>query len=152
MKLADSGGLYLYISVNNAKLRLEADIFPPLGRRPIAEIEPPDILEAIRKVEQRGAVELAKREMQVVGQIFRYAIATGRAKRDPTQDLRGALRSPSRQQHHRVLPQQELPIFLRKLDVYDGDPVTRLALNLMLLTFVRTTELRAVSWARIRRS
>jgi hypothetical protein len=84
--------------------RLEADIFPELGHRSISEIEPPEVLEAIRAVEKRGAIELAKREMQVVGQIFRYAIATGRAKRDPTQDLRGALKSPGRQKHHRALP------------------------------------------------
>lgn len=126
--------------------RLEADIFPPLGRRPITEIEPPDVLEAIRKVEARGAVELAKRETQVVGQIFRFAIASGRAKRDPTQDLRGAVKSPGRQKHHRALPREDLPDFLRALDAYDGEPLTRLALKLMILTFVRTTELRAARW------
>lgn len=127
--------------------RLEADIFPPLGRRSIADIEPPDILEVVRKVEKRGAVELAKREMQVIGQIFRYAIATGRAKRDPTQDLRGALQSSGRQQHHRALPLKELPEFRKQLRAYDGDVATRYALELMLLTFVRTTELRAAEWS-----
>lgn len=127
--------------------RLEADVFPPLGARPIADIEPPEVLEAIRKVEARGAIELAKREMQVVGQIFRFAIATGRAKRDPTQDLRGALKSPGRQQHHRALPRDDLPDFLHALDAYDGEPMTRLALKLMVLTFVRTTELRAARWS-----
>lgn len=126
--------------------RLEADVLPPLGRRTITEIEPPDILEVIRKVEKRGAIELAKREMQVIGQIFRYAIATGRAKRDPTQDLRGALKSAGRQKHHTALPLTELPEFRTKLRAYDGDVVTRHALELMLLTFVRTTELRAAEW------
>lgn len=123
--------------------RLEADIFPRLGGRPISEIEPPELLEVIREVEKRGAIELAKRELQVVGQIFRYAIATGRAKRDPTQDLRGALKSPGRQRHHKALPREELPAFLQKLQSYEGDRATALALSLMLLTFVRTTELRA---------
>ncbi|WP_245518086.1 integrase arm-type DNA-binding domain-containing protein [Azorhizobium sp. AG788] len=127
--------------------RLEADIFPPLGRRPLAEIEPQDVLEVVRKVEGRGAVELAKREMQVIGQIFRYAIATGRAARDPTRDLVGALKSPGRQRHHRSLSQDDLPEFLSALATYDGDPRTRLALNLMALTFVRTTELRAAVWS-----
>lgn len=127
--------------------RLEADVFPPLGRRAIADIEPPDVLEAIRKVEARGAVELAKREMQVIGQVFRYAIATGRAKRDPTRDLVGALKSPGRQKHHRAMSREDLPGFLQALEVYDGDPSTRLALKLMILTFVRTTELRAAQWA-----
>lgn len=123
--------------------RLEADIFPRLGGKPISEIEPPELLEVIREVERRGAIELAKRELQVVGQIFRYAIATGRAKRDPTQDLRGALKSPGRQRHHKALPREELPEFLQKLQSYEGDRATGLALDLMLLTFVRTTELRA---------
>lgn len=127
--------------------RLEADIFPALGERPIADIEPPEVLDVIRKIEKRGAIELAKREMQVTGQIFRFAIATGRAKRDPTQDLRGALKSPGRQKHHRALPKEELPGFLQALRDYDGDPVTRLALSLIVLTFVRTTELRAARWA-----
>lgn len=126
--------------------RLEADVFPPLGRRAITEIEPPDVLEVIRKVEGRGAIELAKREMQVVGQVFRFAIATGRAKRDPTRDLVGALKSPGRQKHHRAMTREDLPGFLQALETYDGDPKTRLALKLIVLTFVRTTELRAAKW------
>lgn len=127
--------------------RLEADVFPPLGRRAITDIEPPDVLEVIRKVEGRGAIELAKREMQVVGQVFRFAIATGRAKRDPTRDLVGALKSPGRQKHHRAMTREDLPGFLQALKVYDGDPKTRLALELIILTFVRTTELRAAKWS-----
>lgn len=127
--------------------RLEADIFPPLGRRAITDIEPPDVLEAIRKVEGRGAVELAKREMQVVGQIFRFAIATGRANRDPTRDLVGALKSPGRQKHHRAMSKEDLPGFLQALEAYDGEPRTRLALKMMVLTFVRTGELRAAQWS-----
>ncbi|MFG1293746.1 tyrosine-type recombinase/integrase [Xanthobacter versatilis] len=127
--------------------RLEADVFPALGSRPIADIEPPEVLEVIRKVETRGAIELAKREMQVIGKIFRFAIATGRTKRDPTQDLRGALKSPGRQKHHRALPREDLPDFLKALDAYDGEPMTKLALKLMVLTFVRTTELRAARWS-----
>ncbi|QRG04636.1 integrase arm-type DNA-binding domain-containing protein [Xanthobacter dioxanivorans] len=79
--------------------RLEADVFPAIGRRPIADIEPPEILAAIRKVEARGALDLAGHEMQAVGAVFRYAVATGRATRDPTQDLRGALKPAGRQQH-----------------------------------------------------
>lgn len=127
--------------------RLEADVFPPLGRLPITEIEPPDVLEALRKVEARGALEIAKRDMQMIGQIFRFAIASGRAKRDPTQDLRGALKSPKRVEHRRALPHGDLPGFLRALDAYDGEPMTKHALKLMVLTFVRTGELRAARWA-----
>lgn len=125
---------------------LEADVFPSLGPRPIDGIEPPDVLEVIRKVEARGAVELAKREMQVIGQIFRYAVATGWATRDPTQDLRGALKSPGRQQHHRAMPKEDLPDFLRAVAAYTGEPRTALALRLTVLTFVWTTELRAARW------
>ena len=126
--------------------RLEADIFPAFGSRPIVEIEPPEILDAIRKVEGRGAIELAKRELQVSGQVFRFAVATGRAKRDPTRDLVGALKSPGRTQHHRAMSREDLPGFLRALDAYDGEPRTALALKLVVLTFVRTTELRAARW------
>jgi len=131
---------------NRLLSRLEADVFPTFGKRPIAEIEPPEVLEAIRKVEGRGAVELAKRELQVSGQVFRFAVATGRAKRDPTRDLVGALKSPVRKQHHRALRREDLPGFLVALDNYDGEPRTRLALQLIVLTFVRTSELRAAEW------
>lgn len=126
--------------------RLEADIFPKFGARPISSIEPPEVLEAVRKVEARGAIELAKREMQVTGQIFRFAVATGRTGRDPTRDLVGALKSAGRAKHHATMPLKELPGFLKALGTYDGDPRTRLALGLIVLTFVRTTELRAARW------
>lgn len=89
--------------------------------------------------------------MQMIGQIFRFAIASGRAKRDPTQDLRGALKSPKRVEHRRALPHGDLPGFLRALDAYDGEPMTKLALKLMVLTFVRTGELRAARWAEFER-
>lgn len=72
--------------------RFEADIFPLFGKRPIAEIEAPEILDALRAVERRGALEIAKRLRQTIGQVFRYAIVTGRASRDPAADLKGALR------------------------------------------------------------
>lgn len=127
--------------------RMEADLFPALGGRPLSEIEPPELLEVVRKVEGRGAVELAKRELQVAGQIFRFAIATGRATRDPTRDLAGALKSPGRKKHRKAMPIEDLPEFLSGLDSYDGESVTRLALKLMVLTFVRTSELRAARWA-----
>jgi integrase len=127
--------------------RLEADIFPVIGSRPLTEIEPLELLEALRKVEKRGALDIARRLRQVAGQIFRFAIATGHAKRDPTADLKGALKAAGRQQHHKAMPRTELPAFLRTLSSYDGTPQTRLALRLMVLTFVRTTELRAARWS-----
>jgi integrase len=126
--------------------RLERDVFPSLGRRPIADIDALELLEVLRKVEKRGALEQAKRIKQTCGQIFRYAVITRRAKHDPTSGLRGALKPNGRQQHHRTMPRDELPEFLRALDAYDGDPRTALALRLIVLTFVRTGELRAARW------
>lgn len=127
--------------------RLKGDIFPLLGKRPIAEIEPPELLEAIRKIEARGAQEIARRTLAVCGQIFRYAIVTGRGTRDPSADLRGALKARPRQVHHRAMSQADLPGFLRQLASYDGEQQTALALRMAVLTFVRTTELRAARWS-----
>lgn len=129
--------------------RFEADIFPEIGSRPIAEIEPPELLDVLRKVEKRGALDIAKRLRQTVGQVFRYGIQIGRAKRDPSADLKGALKAAGWQQHHRAMPREELPEFLRALSGYDGAVKTRLALRLIVLTFVRTTELRAATWSEI---
>jgi integrase len=127
--------------------RLEADIFPQIGSRPIADIGAPELLEALRKVEKRGVTETARRLRQTCGQVFRYAIATGRAKDDPAPALRGALGSPGRRRGHRAMTLNEVPNFLTALEGYDGDPRTRLALRLMVLTFARTTELRAARWS-----
>jgi len=129
--------------------RLEADIFPQIGWRPIAEIDAPELLDALRKVEKRGVIETARRLRQICGQIFRYAIASGRAKHDPSVDLRGALKSPGRPRNHKAMPFNEMPGFLKALGCYDGDARTRFALELMVLTFTRTTELRAALWSEI---
>ena len=101
----------------------------------------------IRAIEQRGAVELAKRLLQITGQIFRFAIATGRARRDPTQDLRGALRSPGPQKHRAALKAIDLPAFLRALESYEGDELTALGIKLVLHTFVRSAEARFATWS-----
>jgi integrase len=127
--------------------RLEADIFPQIGRRPIADIGAPGLLETLRKIEKRGALETARRLRQTCGQVFRYAIVTGRAEHDPSGDLRGALGSPGRKRGHKAMARDELPKFLNALEVYDGDPRTAIALRLMVLTFVRTGELRAARWS-----
>ena len=97
--------------------RLEADAFPAIGRRPIAALEPPELLDMLRKVEKRGVNETARRLKQLVGQIFRFAIVTGRAKRDPSVDLKDALRATGEPQRHRAMPLSELPTFLRKLEM-----------------------------------
>ena len=129
------------------KRRMEVDIVPVIGKRPIHAIEPPELLHAIRTVEGRGAVVLASRLLQVSGQVFRYAIASGRAVRDPSQDLRGALRSAGPKKHHSALKPIELGPFLRTLDSYQGERQTSLALLLVLHTMVRTGEARFAVWS-----
>ena len=129
--------------------RLEADIFPRIGSRPIGEVEPLELLECIRVVEKRNAVELAKRLLQVSGQIFRYAVASGRAFRDPSQDLRGALQSPGQIKHRAALKASELPDFLRALANYNGERSTVLGLKLIAHTFLRTNEVRYGRWSEI---
>lgn len=128
---------------------LESNLFPWLGTRPVAEITAPELLGVLRRIEDRGAVETAKRTKQVAGQVFRYAIATGRAERDPSQDLRGAL-APTIKKHLAAItdPQAVGPL-LRSLDSYQGTPVVRAALQLAPLTFVRPGELRHARWAEI---
>jgi integrase len=128
--------------------RLEQHLLPKLGPRPISEITAPEVLNVLRAVEARGTLDTAKRVMQMCGQIFMYAIATGRAERNPVPDLRGALKTHI-VQHYSHLKATDLPKYLKKLEIYDGSLLTKLALRLLLLTFVRTSELRGAEWAEI---
>ena len=128
--------------------RLETHIFPRLGQRPVTDIKAPELLSALRVVEQSGALDLTRRLKQTCGQIFMYAIATGRAERNPVPDIQGALKTPV-QKNRAYLKPDELPEYLQKLKCYDGGEQTKLALTLLLLTFVRTTELRAAEWNEI---
>lgn len=127
--------------------RLERNAFPTIGRRPIAQIEAPELLGAMRKIEERGAYDLAHRVLQVCGQVFRYGIATGRCSRDIAVDLRGAL-TPHQARHQAAVRPEELPELLRAIAGYDkvGGKQTRLALELLALTFVRTNELVGAEW------
>jgi integrase len=127
--------------------RLDADLLPRLGERPIGDIEPMEVLDVIRRIEQRDAIEMAKRVMQMASAIFRYGVATSRCRRDPTADLRGALQAPGPVKHRSALSATELPEFLDRLFEYQGDDVTKLALRLTLLTFVRTSEVRFAKWS-----
>ena len=128
--------------------RLESNIFPDLGPRPISQIEAPEVLAATRKIEARGAYDLAHRVLQVCGQVFRYGIATGRCTRDIAADLRGAL-TPHVKKNQAAVRPEELPELLRAIATYDktGDRQTMLALQLMILTFVRTSELIGALWS-----
>lgn len=129
--------------------RLETYIFPFIGSRPIKAVAAPELLAALRKVEERGNHEQAHRLMQTCGQVFRFAVATGRAERNLTSDLSGALK-PVKSQNHAHLKEKELPAFLRELAVYDtkyrGKTITRLAFQLLILTFVRSVEIRGAKW------
>ena len=109
----------------------------------------PELLALLRKIEARGTVETAHKVARACGQVFRYGIASGRCERNPAADLRGALKARPKPKHMAALPASELPTFLRKIDEYDGELQTRLALRLMALTFVRTNELRGATWAEI---
>ncbi len=129
--------------------RLEKDIFPWLGKRPVAEIKAPELLAVLRRIESRGALETAHRAMQNSGQVFRYAVATGRAERDPTGDLRGAL-PPSKEKHHAsIIEPKQIGALLRAIDSYEGFFVTKCALKLAPLVFVRPGELRQAQWPEI---
>ena len=126
--------------------RLEHNVFPALGDRPIAEIAPRELLAVLKRVEKRGALETAHRTKQNCSQVFRYAVATGRAERDPSADLRGAL-APVKQKHHAsITDPKAIGALLRAIEGYEGSDVTRCALRLAALTFVRPGELRRAEW------
>lgn len=128
--------------------RLEVNLYGEIGRRPIAQIEAPELLAAVQKIEDRGSYDLAHRVLQVSGQVFRFGIATGRCTRDISQDLRGAL-TPHKPRHQAAVRPEELPTLLRAIATYEtiGDRQTMLALRLMSMTFVRTIELIGAKWS-----
>ena len=126
----------------------ERDLFPDLGSRPISEIVPAELLAVLRKVENRGSQEVAHRLLQSCGQVFTYAVVTERATHNPAANLRGALK-PVQRNNYAYLKANELPEFLVKLNAYNGHPQTKLALRFLLLTFVRTGELRGAEWKEI---
>ena len=129
--------------------RLEVDINPYIGKRPIADIKAPELLTVLRRAEDRGCIDTAHRLRSITGLVFRYAVATGRAERDPSGDLRGAL-PPAPVQHHAAItnPKEVAPL-LRALDGYQGSFVVQSALRLLPLFFVRPGELRHAEWAEI---
>jgi integrase len=129
--------------------RFERDIFPWIGGRPIAEVTAPELLTTVRRIEERGALETAHRALANCGQVFRYAIATGRAERDPSGDLRGAL-PPVKGEHFAATTEpKRVGEILQALDGYRGTLTVRCALRLAPLVFVRPGELRKAEWADI---
>ncbi|EGT4253432.1 DUF4102 domain-containing protein [Citrobacter amalonaticus] len=127
---------------------LEKNIYPYLGSRPIKDIKPLELLSALQRIEKRGASELANKVRQRCGEVFRYAIVTGRAEYNPVPDLASALRSYDKR-HYPYLSASELPEFLQKLLGYSGSIITQQAAILLMLTGLRTVELRMAEWDEI---
>lgn len=133
----------------NVKRYLEKDIFPWLGDRPIKNINAPELLAVLRKIESRGAHEKANRCREYTGRVFRYAIATGRAERDPGGDLRGAL-TPVKVTHHAsITDSKAIGALLRSINGFSGSYITKCALQLAPLVYVRPGELRHAEWEEI---
>lgn len=128
--------------------RLEADVFPTLGAKALASVTAPQLLAMAKAVESRGAVDIAKRLLETCGQIMRYAVAHGLIERNPAADVRPAdALKPRQKKNYPRIPEKEMPELLRKIEAYAGTPYTRLAMKLIALTFVRTSELIQAPWA-----
>ena len=136
--------------VDGYKIKIAAwfqnDVYPWIGKRPVAELTAPEFLKVCRRIEERGAVESAHRVLQNCGQVMRYAIATGRAERNPVTDLRGALAQPLEKHHAAVTDLPQIGGLLRAIEGYSGGFVTKCALQLAPLVFVRPGELRQAEW------
>lgn len=129
--------------------RLEKDVFPWLGKVPIGDIKPIAVLSVLRRIENRGALETAHRALQNCGQVFRYAVSSARLEGDPTRDLRGALPVPKEKHHASITDPKRVGELLRAIDAYEGGFVTKSALRLAPLVFVRPGELRKAQWNEI---
>ncbi|EBV8289164.1 tyrosine-type recombinase/integrase, partial [Salmonella enterica] len=124
----------------------QKDIFPYIGERPVGEIKPLELLNVLRKIEKRGALEKMRKVRQRCSEVFRYAIATGRAEFNPAADLSSAL-EVHQSNHFPFLKADEIPDFLRALNGYTGSRIVQIATKLLMITGVRTIELRASLWS-----
>lgn len=124
----------------------ENDIFPYIGKRPIDQIAPLELLAVLQKIEKRGALEQANKIRRRCGEVFRYAVITGRVKYNPAPDLAGAMNKPETK-HFPFLREDEIPDFVKALNNYQGSKVTKYATQLLMLTGVRTVELRLAEWS-----
>lgn len=120
-----------------------------IGKMPITDIEPADILDAIRRIERKGNLESARRTLQLAGAVFRYAVATARLRSDPTRDLRGALTAPKVTHYGAITDAKRAGELLRAIDGYEGIGMTRLAMQIAPHVFVRPGELRHAEWSEI---
>ncbi len=137
-------------TADNVLHRLEKDVFPLIGKHPITEIKAPLMLDVLRQIEKRGALDMAKRQGQVCSQIFRFAIASGKAENDPVPHLRGALK-PTSKGHHAAITPDDLPEFIQAFEKIEGRMFipTKVMFRLMMMIFVRTSELTETPWAEI---
>ncbi len=127
--------------------RLKGNVYPVLGSRPIADIEPMELVQLAKAIEARDAPDMARRILQVLGMIFRYAVAHGYSKRNPAAEIRPSdILKPTTKTNMARVDAKELPTLLRAIEVYEGRQLTRLAMKLMALTFVRTSELICARW------
>jgi integrase len=137
-------------TASNVLHRLEKDVIPLIGKYPISTIRAPLVLDVLRQIEKRGAIDMAKRQAQVISQIFNYAIATGKAETNPVPSLRGALKAGPRG-HHAAITPDELPEFIRAFEKIEGRMFipTKVMFRLMMMIFVRTSELTETPWTEI---
>jgi integrase len=133
-------------TIDTGRRRLELYIYPKLGRTAVGSVTAPDLLDALRRIEKRGTHETAHRVRALCGRVFRYAIATGRATRDVAADLRGALGAVQYGSFAAITDAKQFGELLAAIEHYNGQPVTRIALQLLALTFVRPGELRLATW------
>lgn len=128
------------------KGRLEADIFPVIGGKDVASIQPTELLDALRTIERRGAVEMAHRVKNHCGEIFRFAIAEKKCASDPSRDIAAAMRRPLPVKHRAKVDAKDMPGFFAKLNADQGERMSHLALRWTILTMVRTQETRLAEW------
>ncbi|CAZ88954.1 putative Phage integrase [Thiomonas arsenitoxydans] len=133
----------------NILLRLQNNAFPYIGQKSVRELRAPDVLDVLRRIEARGLGETARRVHQLIAQVMRYAVATGRTDADPTPALRGALKPVMVRHHAAVIEPVELGAMLRAFEGYSGGVVVRTALQLQVMLFVRPGELRHMEWAEL---
>jgi integrase len=133
----------------NILLRLQNNAFPYIGQKSVRELRAPDVLDVLRRIEARGLGETARRVHQLIAQVMRYAVATGRADADPTPALRGALKPVMVRHHAAVIEPVELGAMLRAFEGYSGGVVVRTAVQLQVMLFVRPGELRRMEWAEL---
>jgi integrase len=144
--LAKNEGRWAETTHRHIKERLENNLFPWIGARPVGEILPRELLAALNKTVERGRIDTAQRLRSDAGRVFRHAVATGRAERDPTTDLAGALPSVNTKHRATLVEPKEVGELLRAVDAYSGTPVVRAALKLAPLVFLRPGELVKAEW------